>query len=127
VTGEVTNLRVQSSGHVYLTLKDANAQLNCVLFRGESVENRELLQDGQKLVVQGDLTVYEPRGQYQLVVRAVELQGVGALQLAFERLRRKLQAEGLFASERKRPCRNTRSGSAWSLRPPERRFATCCM
>src|SRR5438874_1213380 len=103
VTGEVTNLRVQSSGHMYFTLKDANAQLNCVLFRGEAVANREVLQDGQKLVVQGDLTVYEPRGQYQLLVRAVELQGVGALQLAFERLKRKLQAEGLFAPERKRP------------------------
>src|SRR5437867_3790053 len=103
VTGEVTNLRVQSSGHIYFTLKDANAQLNCVLFRGESVQNRDLLQDGQKLILQGDLTVYEPRGQYQLLVRAVELQGVGALQLAFERLKRKLQAEGLFAPERKRP------------------------
>jgi exodeoxyribonuclease VII large subunit len=103
VTGEVTNLRAQSSGHLYFTLKDANAQLNCVLFRSESVENRGLLEDGQKLIVQGDLTVYEPRGQYQLVVRAVELQGVGALQLAFERLKRKLQAEGLFAPERKRP------------------------
>src|SRR5216684_9362479 len=68
VTGEITNLRVQSSGHIYFTLKDADAQLNCVLFRGESVENRDLLQDGQKLVVQGDVTVYEPRGQYQLVV-----------------------------------------------------------
>src|SRR5881296_2495324 len=102
VTGEVTNLRVQSSGHMYFTLKDANAQLNCVLFRGEAVANREVLQDGQKLVVQGDLTVYEPRGQYQLLVRAVELQGVGALQVAFERLKRKLQAEGLFAQERKR-------------------------
>src|SRR2546430_14135153 len=103
VTGEVTNLRAQSSGHMYFTLKDASAQLNCVLFRGEAVANREVLQDGQKLVVQGDLTVYEPRGQYQLLVRAVELQGVGALQLAFERLKRKLQAEGLFAQERKRP------------------------
>ncbi|HYT58579.1 MAG TPA: exodeoxyribonuclease VII large subunit [Haliangiales bacterium] len=103
VTGEVTNLRVQSSGHIYFTLKDANAQLNCVLFRGASVENRELLKDGQKLIVQGDLTVYEARGQYQLIVRAVELQGVGALQLAFERLKRKLQTEGLFAPERKRP------------------------
>ena len=81
VTGEVTNLRVQSSGHIYFTLKDANAQLSCVLFRGESVQNRDLLQDGQKLILQGDLTVYEPRGQYQLVVRAVELQGVGALQI----------------------------------------------
>src|SRR5438874_6015317 len=103
VTGEATNLRVQSSGHVYFTLKDAGAQLNCVLFRGETVENREMLQDGRKLVVQGDLTVYESRGQYQLIVRAVEMQGVGALQLAFERLKRKLQAEGLFAPERKRP------------------------
>ena len=102
VTGEVTNLRLQSSGHIYFTLKDANAQLNCVLFRGEAIGNREILQDGQKLLVQGDLTVYEPRGQYQLIVRAVELQGVGALQLAFERLKRKLQAEGLFAAERKR-------------------------
>src|SRR6058998_1223030 len=103
VTGEVTNLRVQSSGHIYFTLKDANAQLNCVLFRGEAVENRAILQDGQKVIVQGDLTVYDPRGQYQLIVRAIELQGVGALQLAFERLKRKLQAEGLFAPERKRP------------------------
>src|SRR6266480_2453066 len=102
VTGEVTNLRLQSSGHIYFTLKDANAQLNCVLFRGEAIGNREILQDGQKLLVQGDLTVYEPRGQYQLIVRAVELQGVGALQLAFERLKRKLQTEGLFAAERKR-------------------------
>src|SRR5437764_341753 len=73
VTGEVTNLRVQSSGHVYFTLKDAGAQLNCVLFRGETVENREILQDGRKLAVQGDLTVYESRGQYQLIVGGVEL------------------------------------------------------
>ena len=103
VTGEVTNLRVQSSGHVYFTLKDASAQLNCVLFRGEALENRAILQDGQKVILEGSLTVYEPRGQYQLIVRSVELQGVGALQLAFERLKRKLQAEGLFAPERKRP------------------------
>jgi len=103
VTGEVTNLRAQSSGHMYFTLKDAGAQLSCVLFRGESVAHRDLLKDGQKLLLQGDLTVYEARGQYQLIVRAVELQGMGALQLAFERLKQQLQAEGLFASERKRP------------------------
>jgi exodeoxyribonuclease VII large subunit len=103
VTGEVTNLRVQSSGHVYFTLKDANAQLSCVLFRSEATVNREFLQDGQKLLLQGGLTVYEPRGQYQLIVRALEPQGIGALQLAFEKLKRKLQAEGLFAQERKRP------------------------
>jgi exodeoxyribonuclease VII large subunit len=103
VTGEVTNLRVQSSGHMYFTLKDANAQLSCVLFRGETATHRELLQDGQKLLLQGDVTVYESRGQYQLIVRAVELQGIGALQIAFEKLKQKLQAEGLFAHERKRP------------------------
>src|SRR5215831_1635986 len=103
VTGEVTNLRAQNSGHVYFTLKDAQAQLNCVLFRGEVVAHRELLKDGQKVLLQGEVTVYEARGQYQLIVRAVELQGVGALQIAFEKLKQKLQAEGLFAPERKRP------------------------
>src|SRR6185295_9839924 len=63
VTGEVTNLRVQSSGHIYFTLKDPASQLSCVLFRGETGADRESLEDGRKVVVQGDLTVYEPRGQ----------------------------------------------------------------
>jgi exodeoxyribonuclease VII large subunit len=103
VTGEVTNLRAQSSGHMYFTLKDAAAQLSCVLFSREKVSHRELLADGQKVLLQGDVTVYETRGQYQLIVRAVELQGVGALQIAFEKLKQKLAAEGLFAPERKRP------------------------
>ncbi|HAM70261.1 MAG TPA: exodeoxyribonuclease VII large subunit [Verrucomicrobiales bacterium] len=103
VTGEVTNLRAQASGHLYFTLKDAAAQLSCVLFRGEAAAARQHVQDGQKLLLGGDVTVYEPRGQYQLRVMTVELQGVGALQLAFEQLKRRLQAEGLFASERKRP------------------------
>src|SRR6266403_83853 len=103
VTGEVTNLRAQSSGHIYFTLKDASAQLSCVLFRGETQVDRALLQDGRKVTVQGDVTVYEPHGQYQLRVTAVELQGVGALQAAFEKLKQKLKAEGLFAQERKRP------------------------
>jgi exodeoxyribonuclease VII large subunit len=86
VGGEITNLRAQSSGHMYFTLKDAAAQLNCVLFSREKVTHRELLADGQKVLLQGDVTVYEARGQYQLIVRAVELQGVGALQIAFEKL-----------------------------------------
>lgn len=103
VSGEITNLRAQSSGHIYFTLKDAASQLSCVLFRKESVPHRDLLQDGQKVLVQGDVTVYEARGQYQLLVRAVELQGVGALQLKFEQLKQRLAAEGLFAPERKRP------------------------
>jgi len=103
VGGEVTNLRAQSSGHIYFTLKDPSSQLSCVLFSREKVPHRELLADGQKVLLQGDVTVYETRGQYQLIVRAVELQGVGALQIAFEKLKLKLSAEGLFAPERKRP------------------------
>ena len=103
VTGEVTNLRSQSSGHIYFTLKDAGAQLSCVLFRGEGQVDRSLLQDGRKVTLQGDVTVYEARGQYQLRVTKVELQGIGALQAAFEKLKQKLKAEGLFALERKRP------------------------
>ena len=103
VSGEITNLRAQSSGHVYFTLKDVAAQLGCVLFRGTAAAQRSLLADGKKVLLQGDVTVYEARGQYQLIVREVELQGVGALQVAFEKLKQQLAAEGLFAAERKRP------------------------
>ena len=103
VTGEISNYRLQSSGHAYFVLKDAQAQLSCVLFRGQSGGARNQLRDGVKVTLTGEITVYEPRGQYQLRVTAVELEGVGALQAAFERLKARLQAEGLFASERKRP------------------------
>jgi len=103
VSGEISNLRTHTSGHSYFTVKDAGAQLSCVLFRSDGREARKLLADGQHVLLQGDVTVYEPRGQYQLRVVAVELQGVGALQMAFEQLKQKLHAEGLFAPERKRP------------------------
>ena len=103
VTGEVSNLRAQSSGHIYFSIKDANSQLSCVCFRDDARGSRELIQDGRKVVLQGDVTVYEARGQYQMIVKSVELEGVGALQLAFEKLKQKLAAEGLFAPERKRP------------------------
>lgn len=102
VGGEVSNLRAQSSGHIYFTLKDAGAQLSCVCFRDAARESRALLADGQQVILQGDVTVYEVRGQYQLVVRQIELRGVGALQIAFEKLKLKLAAEGLFSPERKR-------------------------
>ena len=103
VTGEISNLRTQSSGHIYFSLKDANAQLACVCFRDDARSTRSLLQDGRKVVLKGDVTVYEARGQYQLIVTSVELEGVGALQVAFEKLKEKLAAEGLFSPERKRP------------------------
>src|SRR5262245_60614416 len=104
VMGEITNLRVQASGHIYFTLKDAASQLACVLFRNESrTVNREYLTDGQKVIIEGTISVYEARGQYQLQVFLVQLQGLGALQAAFERLKQKLQAEGLFDQGHKRP------------------------
>lgn len=103
VSGEVSNFRAQSSGHFYFALKDSNAQLSCVLFRGERIAHRAAIDNGVQLILEGDLTVYEPRGQYQMIVRSVELHGVGALQLAFERLKNKLEGEGLFSAERKRP------------------------
>src|SRR5215216_2477637 len=102
VSGEVSNLRAQSSGHIYFSLKDANAQLGCVCFRDDARATRDLLQDGRKVVLKGDMTVYEARGQYQLLVKSVELEGAGALQVAFEKLKQKLAAEGLFGAERKR-------------------------
>ena len=102
VSGEITNFRAQSSGHCYFSLKDGRAQLNCVLFRSQRVDNREALADGQHVLLSGDLTVYEARGQYQLIVTEVEMQGVGALQLKFEKLKQKLNNEGFFDPERKR-------------------------
>ena len=103
VAGEISNFRLQSSGHAYFVLKDANAQLSCVLFRGQGGGGRAALRDGAQVILGGDVTVYEPRGQYQLRVDFVEVQGIGALQAAFERLKAKLAAEGLFDSARKRP------------------------
>src|ERR1700677_1273205 len=102
VGGEITNCRAQPSGHTYFTLKDAAAQVHCVLFRNDPVAGREALQDGRHVVLKGELTVYEARGQYQLHVLAIELQGIGALQAAFDKLKEKLAAEGLFDLRRKR-------------------------
>jgi exodeoxyribonuclease VII large subunit len=102
VRGEITNLRRQPSGHVYFTLKDAASQLPCVLFRGEALRCAVELRDGKQLLVTGKLSVYEPRGAYQLIVRAALEDGVGKLHQQFEQLKARLAAEGLFAPERKR-------------------------
>lgn len=103
VRGEVSNLRAQASGHVYFSLKDAGAQLGAVLFRGDAARQTVRLRDGLQVVVYGEVSVYEARGQYQLIVRAVIEDGVGRLQREFEALKARLAAEGLFAAERKRP------------------------
>ena len=117
VEGEITNLRRQSSGHMYFSIKDSSTQLSCVLFRGTRATQKELVEDGQKVVLQGELTVYEARGQYQLIVRSVEMQGLGALQIKFEKLKASLSEEGLFESVHKRelPRINERIGIVTSL------------
>jgi exodeoxyribonuclease VII large subunit len=102
VEGEISNLRIPSSGHVYFTLKDDGAQLRCVLFRSRGRRVAFQPEDGMQVLAFGGLDVYPARGDYQLVVELLEPKGVGALQLAFEQLKRKLEAEGLFDSARKR-------------------------
>jgi len=102
VEGEISNLRAPGSGHVYCTLKDKISQIRAVLFRSSAVRLRFALQEGLHVVVRGRLTVYEPRGEYQIVLDMVEPKGIGALQLAFEQLKERLAAEGLFDQERKK-------------------------
>jgi exodeoxyribonuclease VII large subunit len=102
VEGEISNHRLQSSGHQYFTLKDAGSQLSCVMFRG-AARSGVRLGDGAQIQVQGEISVYEPRGQYQMVVKQVQMKGRGGLQAQFEALKRKLYEEGLFDSTYKNP------------------------
>jgi exodeoxyribonuclease VII large subunit len=101
--GEFSNLRAPGSGHVYCTLKDKTSQIRAVLFRSSALRLRFALQEGMQVIVRGRLTVYEPRGEYQIVLDTVEPKGIGALQLAFEQLKERLAAEGLFDQDRKKP------------------------
>lgn len=102
VSGEVSNLRQPLSGHYYFTLKDEGAQLRAVLFRGDHQGLRHKPAERQKIICRGRLGVYEPRGEYQLIVDYLEPLGLGTLAQAFEELKRRLAAEGLFAPEHKR-------------------------
>jgi exodeoxyribonuclease VII large subunit len=103
VEGEISNFRPAPSGHVYFTLKDADAQLPVVLFRRQAMLLRFRPEDGLHVLVRGRVSVYEQRGQMQLVAETMEPVGAGSLQLAFEQLKARLKAEGLFEAERKRP------------------------
>lgn len=102
VNGEISNFVRHSSGHWYFTLKDSGAQISGVMFRGNAMNTFFRPQNGMEVVCRGRLSVYEPRGQYQLVVTDMQPRGEGALQLAFEKLKRELHAEGLFDEARKR-------------------------
>jgi len=102
VEGEVSNFRPAQSGHLYFTLKDRDAQIRCVCFRDQVRGLKFRPEDGLHITVRGSLGVYEPRGEYQIYVNYIEPVGLGALQLAFDQLKRKLQDEGLFDEERKK-------------------------
>ncbi len=103
VAGEVSNLARPSSGHVYLTLKDSGAQLRAVVFRGVAMRLRFELHDGLDVIARGRLSVYQPRGDYQLIIEELQPKGLGALELALRQLREKLFRLGYFAPERKKP------------------------
>jgi exodeoxyribonuclease VII large subunit len=102
VQGEISNYKLQPSGHQYFTLKDARAQIACVIFRNTMPPLRQPLADGAQVQVYGQVSVFEARGQYQLSVQILQPRGLGLLQAKFEALKRKLETEGLFAAERKR-------------------------
>jgi len=102
IEGEICNLRAPSSGHLYFTLKDIQSQLRAVVFRSSALRLRFALEEGLAVVARGRISVYEPRGEYQLIIDALEPKGVGAFQLAFEQLKERLSQEGLFDEARKR-------------------------
>src|SRR6266487_2781142 len=103
VQGEISNYKLHPSGHQYFTLKDARAQIACVIFRNTMPPLRQPLADGAQVQVYGQISVFEARGQYQLSVQILQPRGLGVLQAKFEALKRKLEAEGLFDPARKRP------------------------
>jgi exodeoxyribonuclease VII large subunit len=103
VEGEISNCRLWNTGHLYFTLKDGSAQIKAVMFRSAVRYLKFKPEDGLHVIARGRLGVYDPKGEYQLVCEHLEPHGLGALQLAFEQLKKKLQAEGLFDQARKRP------------------------
>jgi exodeoxyribonuclease VII large subunit len=107
VEGEISQVTYHTSGHVYFTIKDEKSALSCVMFRSNARRLRFRLEAGQHVVLSGAITVYVPRGNYQMMVQTAEPYGAGALSVAFEQLKKRLQAEGLFAPERKKPMPKT--------------------
>ncbi len=103
VEGEISNCHAAQSGHLYFTLKDAKAQVRCICFRNQVRLLKFRPEDGLHVTVRGSVGVYEPRGEYQVYVEYIEPVGMGALQLAFEQLKKRLEGEGLFNAERKKP------------------------
>jgi exodeoxyribonuclease VII large subunit len=103
ITGEISNFRMPSSGHFYLTLKDETSQIQTVMFRGQNQHLKFVPEDGMSVTGLGRISVFEPRGSYQVILEYLEPKGVGALQVAFEQLKKKLDGEGLFDDQYKKP------------------------
>ncbi|MCK4965752.1 exodeoxyribonuclease VII large subunit [bacterium] len=103
VKGEISNFKRHSSGHIYFTLKDNNAQLSCVMWKWRNAHMRFILEDGMAVIAGGNMTLYEKQGKYQLDVETIHPLGIGELQLAFDKLKKKLEKEGLFDSQYKNP------------------------
>jgi exodeoxyribonuclease VII large subunit len=103
VEGEVSNVRIPPSGHIYFTLKDQWSQMRAVIFKQQAYYLRFIPEDGLHIICRGRVSLYERRGEYQLILDHIEPKGVGALQIAFEQLKNRLEEEGLFDEERKRP------------------------
>ncbi len=123
IKGEISNFTYHSRGHMYFTLKDEQARIQAVMFAGY---NRQLTfkpENGMTVLVRGEISVYEPSGTYQVYVKEMQPDGVGALYLAYEQLKKKLEQEGLFAKEHKNRFRNFRNILALSHRQQERPFA----
>ena len=103
VEGEISNCRLWNTGHLYFTLKDGGAQIKAVMYRSAVRYLKFKPEDGLRVIARGRIGVYEPKGEYQILCDHLQPQGLGALQLAFDQLKKKLQAEGLFDPSRKRP------------------------
>lgn len=103
VEGEISNITFHSSGHIYFSIKDENSTLSCVMFKGNTKYLKFQLENGQKVVINGNITVYAPRGNYQLLCNKIEPAGQGALAFAFEQLKNKLEAKGYFDGNYKQP------------------------
>ncbi len=103
VLGELSNVRKSANGHIYCTLKDSEAQIPCVMWRTQAQRYASSFEDGKEVILRGSIQVYKPQGKYQLIIEEVEAVGVGKLQIEFERLKKKLAAEGLFDTSHKKP------------------------
>jgi exodeoxyribonuclease VII large subunit len=103
ISGEISNCKMPGSGHLYFTLKDENSQINCVMFKGQIQNSKFDIEDGLSITGLGRISLYEPRGTYQLIFEYLEPKGIGALQIAFEQLKDRLSSEGLFDNKYKKP------------------------